>query len=491
MTLRKFAIALAVITAAAGIVACNSSSYEDTEIVLSSSTGVKTFSLEENDSVMANLDSVFFSIDLVAGKIFNADSLPFGTKVTALVPKITLMNGATTVELKVKRENNTDTVYNYLENSTEAIDFTNPVTLHITSANGASERNYTISVNVHKVKSDSLTWDEQARTTLPTTFKAPAAQRTVRKGDNFYCLTTQGNDYEIGIHTGDIAGMNGALPSTADWQIKKVTFPFTPQINSFAASDDALYILADDGTMWTSTDEASSWTATPMKWHAIYGGYLTSILGSVNTENGWMIQAYPSGNLMTMPDGMPVSNTSVPVCYSFPMSNNPQALFVGGRKADGTLSADTWGFDGNSWAKITKRPLPVALEDVAIVSYVTFAESTGLSYSEYPSIVAFGGRDASGNPNSVVYASNDYGFNWLKADDMMQLPEALGAFSNAQAYVMTSTYTARLARPRIIKPIESWECPFVYLFGGVNASGELNNCIWRGVINRLTFKPIE
>ena len=74
---------------------------------------------------------------------------------------------------------------------------------------------------------------------------------------------------------------------------------------------------------------------------------------------------------------------------------------------------------------------------------------------------------------------------------MMQLPEALGAFSNAQAYVMTSTYTARLARPRIIKPIESWECPFVYLFGGVNASGELNNCIWRGVINRLTFKPIE
>ena len=451
MTLRKFAIALAVITAAAGIVACNSSSYEDTEIVLSSSTGVKTFSLEENDSVMANLDSVFFSIDLVAGKIFNADSLPFGTKVTALVPKITLMNGATTVELKVKRENNTDTVYNYLENSTEAIDFTNPVTLHITSANGASERNYTISVNVHKVKSDSLTWDEQARTTLPTTFKAPAAQRTVRKGDNFYCLTTQGNDYEIGIHTGDIAGMNGALPSTADWQIKKVTFPFTPQINSFAASDDALYILADDGTMWTSTDEASSWTATPMKWHAIYGGYLTSILGSVNTENGWMIQAYPSGNLMTMPDGMPVSNTSVPVCYSFPMSNNPQALFVGGRKADGTLSADTWGFDGNSWAKVSKRPLAVPLEDVAIVSYVTFAESTGLSYSEYPSIVAFGGRDASGNPNSVVYASNDYGFNWVKADDMMQLPEALGAFSNAQAYVMTSTYTARLARPRILQ----------------------------------------
>ena len=160
MTLRKFAIALAVITAAAGIVACNSSSYEDTEIVLSSGTGVKTFSLEENDSVMANLDSVFFSIDLVAGKIFNADSLPFGTKVTALVPKITLMNGATTVELKVKRENNTDTVYNYLENSTEAIDFTNPVTLHITSANGASERNYTISVNVRQGK---------VRLTLPGT----------------------------------------------------------------------------------------------------------------------------------------------------------------------------------------------------------------------------------------------------------------------------------------------------------------------------------
>lgn len=491
MTLRKFAIALAVITAAAGIVACNSSSYEDTEIILSSGTGVKTFSLEKNDSVMANLDSVFFSIDLVAGKIFNADSLPFGTKVTALVPKITLMNGATAVELKVKRENNTDTVYNYLEDSSEAIDFTNPVTLHITSANGKSERNYTISVNVHKVKSDSLTWDEQARTTLPTAFAAPTAQRTVRKGDNFYCLTTQGNACEMGIHSGDIAGMNGALPSKADWQIKKVTFPFEPQINSLAASDDALYILANDGTLWTSADEGASWTSTSLKWHYIYGGYQTSILGSVQTEDGWRIQAYPSGKLMTMPDGMPVSNTSVPVHYSFPMSDNPQALFVGGRKADGSLSADTWGFDGNSWAKVSKRALAVPLEDVAIVSYVTFAESTGLSFQEYPSIVAFGGRDASGKPSAVVYASNDYGFNWSKAGDMMQLPEALGAFSNAQAYVMTSTYTAQLARPRIIKPIESWDCPFVYLFGGINASGELNNCVWRGVINRLTFKPIE
>lgn len=119
MTLRKFAIALAVISAAAGFVACNSSSYDNEELILPSGTAVKSFSLAEDDSVMANLDSVFFTIDLVGGRIFNADSLPYGTKVTGLVPSITTLQTASNVELRVTRSNGTDTVYNYLTNSTE------------------------------------------------------------------------------------------------------------------------------------------------------------------------------------------------------------------------------------------------------------------------------------------------------------------------------------------------------------------------------------
>lgn len=44
---------------------------------------------------------------------------------------------------------------------------------------------------------------------------------------------------------------------------------------------------------------------------------------------------------------------------------------------------------------------------------------------------------------------------------------------------------------RAVKPIESWDCPYIYLFGGTDLTGTLNDSVWRGVLNRLTFKPLQ
>ena len=38
--------------------------------------------------------------------------------------------------------------------------------------------------------------------------------------------------------------------------------------------------------------------------------------------------------------------------------------------------------------------------------------------------------------------------------------------------------------------IINWDCPYIYLYGGLDAQGTLHNSVWRGVINRLTFVPI-
>ncbi len=43
---------------------------------------------------------------------------------------------------------------------------------------------------------------------------------------------------------------------------------------------------------------------------------------------------------------------------------------------------------------------------------------------------------------------------------------------------------------RIDKPVTSWECPYIFLFGGTAADGSLIPGVTRGVINRFTFKPI-
>ena len=54
--------------------------------------------IKPNSKLLANLDSVFFTIDLNRGLIFNADSLPKDTKITKLVPNIGT-SGSSKIEL--------------------------------------------------------------------------------------------------------------------------------------------------------------------------------------------------------------------------------------------------------------------------------------------------------------------------------------------------------------------------------------------------------
>ena len=119
--LKKFATAFIIGTALSpAFSACNSSD-EVTEYI-PSNAAVRSFSLTADSKVLPHLDSVFFSIDLFTGDIFNADSLPFGTNTSALVPVI-LTNGSSVAELSVPRPNMPDTLMNYLENSTDSVDF--------------------------------------------------------------------------------------------------------------------------------------------------------------------------------------------------------------------------------------------------------------------------------------------------------------------------------------------------------------------------------
>lgn len=62
--------------------------------------------------------------------------------------------------------------------------------------------------------------------------------------------------------------------------------------------------------------------------------------------------------------------------------------------------------------------------------------------------------------------------------------------SSAWTEMQTKLPASMRINSRAIKPVTSWECPYIYLIGGVNEYGELNNNIWRGVINRFTFKPL-
>ncbi len=97
-----------------------------------SSVAVTNFSLKAKSGTKVKLDSVFFSIDLNRGVIFNADSLPVGTDITKLVPVISYTSSASAVTLTQSGGKTTGEI-DYKTNPSDTVDFSGKVVLKITA----------------------------------------------------------------------------------------------------------------------------------------------------------------------------------------------------------------------------------------------------------------------------------------------------------------------------------------------------------------------
>lgn len=495
---------MAVAAVIAGASACNSST-EEYHVELDGSAIVKGFSLVENDKVLADLDSVYFSIDLVNGDIFNADSLPMGTRIKALAANITTDN-ASAVTLYIPRPGMSDSVVNYLENSADTIDFSNgPVRVEVTSLSGATTKSYRVRINVHTIKSDSLCWGSTAIAPLPAVSGANA-QRTVQQGSAFYTFSTDGSRYSV-----------AATSDMASWQPAIFTPGFDMDVNTVTATPQRFYALATDGTLYAASAAGGPWVSEGLHFTCLYGAYGDDVVGLCTDVNGHLtVLAYPSGHVTTdMPDDFPVSGFSPAVTLTTSTSSGPQMLITGGRDVSGALTGATFGYDGTAWARISMSAIPEGLEGVAVAPYYTLRNQiVEWRVDVYPSLLAIGGRKTDGSINETVYMSRDWGLNWQKADSLMQPGNGFPRVYAAQAPVAPRTLSvargasvwrelggARLplgARPegclaasRAVAPVTEWDAPYVYLFGGYDAAGRLNDGVWRGVINRFTFTPIQ
>ncbi len=469
------AFCLTILAVGSGLASCNSSS-EQLEYEPPTTALVKGFSLSEDSKVLDNLDKVFFSIDLANARIFNADSMPYGTKTNKLVPVITT-GGASAVELVVPRAGQSDTTYNYLTNSTDSIDFSSgPVKLKIQALDESVTMVYTINVNVHQVKSDSLTWGTMALSKLPTNLNYIKAQHTVKHKGTVYCLTTDGAGYCMAA---------SANPTTEQWQTKTVTFGFTPDIESLRASSEAMYMLDEGGAMYKSTDCGDTWAATGDKFDYLIGGYGKDVIGTVNDNGQWSIVT-TSGVKCDAPAGFPVTGTSNTVEYTFPMSDSRMLTIVGGRQADGALSRAAWGFDGSNWACLSSQAFAEGMEGMSLVPYYVFEENEYWVATKESVFLAFGGLTESNVDSKTVYISYDYGVTWRKAGESLQMKKGPAVTAFSQAIVVSSLLGSRAS-----VAITSWECPYIYMFGGHASNGDVYNAVWRGVINRLSFKPLQ
>lgn len=499
--IKKFAIlccvALSLLT-----VSCNSDSENSTEGYVMTSVAVRSFSLEANERVLNNLDSVYFSVDLQNAKIYNADSLPIHTRINRLVVNISTV-GASVAELSFRKDNGRDTTVNYIENSKDSINFANgPVNFHIVSLDGTVKRDYEIKVNVHKMKPDSLYWNRYARRNLPSLYQVPVDQKTVKFGDRVVTLTSNGSDGYALAWQSD--------PSAGAYKISKVEFGFTPDVSTFATTGEKLFILDGSGNLYGSAD-GELWQRCDTGWFSLLGGHENELLGVKRQGNDYYTSSYPSMNKTLAPEQFPVRGASQMVHYATEWSASSMSLIVGGIDKDGKRGGYTWCYDGSQWALISKKPIDAA-EGYALFAY-DYVRTDTVTWKAVvkPVIVAVGGMKADRTFNRETWMSYDLGYNWFKAPQLMKLPDYIPGMYDSQCMVMPYEEKSRSAAgwqqfpspvlpswlyvdipsSRAVTPVTEWTIPYIYMYGGYNENAQLYNTVWRGVINRLSFKPIQ
>lgn len=458
------------------------------------------FKLKANSKVASKLDSVFFSIDLNHGVIFNADSLPVGTEINKLIPDITYTSSASAVKL-TQSGGAVEGEIDYKSNPNDTVDFSGKVVLSITAEDGTTTKDYRIKVNVHRMVPDSLMWDQLAVTPIPSRMGEPKQQKTVPfKGTTYTLIEEKDGSATMSIASDLIAG---------EWDKTPLSLDFEPDIRSMAASESALYILDTAGLLHTSED-GTAWTNTGKEWTAIIGAYGDTMLG-LRHDGGTLVHTYwpEAAGYKEQPvkEGFPMAGYSNFVQFSNRWTTLPIGFLTGGRLADGTETDATWGFDGDHWEILSQGMTP-KLDGATIVPYFVYRKtSSSLVQTEFSVWMLIGGRLEDGKPNRTIYTSYDNGVNWYAADNQMQLPEHFPGLYNLDGIMaewpksanLGDAWTDEASRSlvpwaRVKYKVDDmeiyWDCPYIYIFGGIKDNGTLNNEVWRGVLNRLTFTPL-
>lgn len=496
-------------------ISCNNSEDENEPLYSSmSNTMVRSFYLSDDTaSIVDNLSSRFFTIDLTSGNIYNADSLPYGTDISRLITNMEFVSPSK-VEIYVKGKddsgNDITTTINYLETPSDSIDFSGgrgSVTMTIVAADGTTQQDYVIDVRVHQVKADSLIWESLSGTELPVA--NAVAQKTVMKDDLVYCFTLDGN--------GGYALSKTATPGQGNWQKAAFSGLAGFDVNSIIVSPEGFYALAgtsDSKALLTSSD-GITWTPVPdgAVFYSLIGMYENTLLGIVKDGGVYKHGFYPQQDELTaVPADFPVSGFSNTVSYKSDWGTS-QIAFVGGRLSDGhTFSNSVWGFDGENWASLNNinggaggAPL-TPREGAMFFSYYTYKYNSALDYyTELLTYFIIGGSDGT-NVLNDLYTTTDLGGFWTKAEEgsSLALPDILTGRAFASVVVCEETINTRSGRllwktvenplvprgMRYTKALTTEPVPFIYMFGGVNNAGDLYDEVWRGVIRRLTFEPI-
>lgn len=402
-----------------------------------------------------------FTIDQLNRLIYNRDSLPVGsdTIIDSILIKTMTVTGFVT------SGSPTDTVVNINNpvDLTPAMNNDGGMKFKAYASDRATNREYTLRVNVHMQDPDSLVWTDMQNTSSVFSDAANAGeQKAIVLGDDLWVYTSNTTAYRT-----------STAPNNYRWsQVSVTNLPQDAKLTSAMEYKDALYMVTESRKVFSSTDGAA-WTEVGTLGEnviALINGFSDRLSGIVEidgkqyfniTKDGqnWEASRNEAGEIILdeIPEGFPTENISTTL--STTGNGVEKVLMVGMPAANDEETIPWFSLDGEGWASLQNTIYDTdcpKMNDPAIMYY------GGLFY-------CFGGE------MDAIYSSIT-GIAWGKTEKKFLLPAAFKGKGSYSIIVQPTKDTT-------VAPEDKRDFIWV-VFGGNGTPNE----VWRGRLNRLGFK---
>lgn len=254
---RKFFAFIALITATLSLSSCLSS--DETTVEYTHDTAITAFSLGSLDrytKTKAGKDTLLkanvtgsdykFYIDQVQRLIYNVDSLPAGTRTTAVLATITSKNSSPVILMHAKQTENLDSAAYY--SSTDSINFSEPRFIRVYSSDYSAYAQYQVIVNVHKELPYEFKWHELAQNN--SQLAAFSDLKAVACGDDIYVFGKTAEGTKV---------LKSAINDGSAWSSITMNESLSSDAYQSAVALDGKLYIADGGKVYASAD-AATWT---------------------------------------------------------------------------------------------------------------------------------------------------------------------------------------------------------------------------------------
>jgi hypothetical protein len=348
------------------------------------------------------------TIDQVNNRIFNADSMAYGSDLSKVT---TSVYGTGTVG------------YRYLDNpveeifwrSSDSLDFTRGIQFLVKSADNSYSRVYDVQINIRKVFPDSLVWSAPDTTAFPVL----SAPTSVIRNDTLFCFGT------------DTMGK----PSVSFRSISAGNWNGANAMTGIDGSAWSHRVTLSNGKFYTVSGGSVYGSSDALNWSSVKTGIKSLVVSGDDYGTVWAVSQ--DGNLLkstdmtewtavqSIPEGFP---DSAAVYFSYPLATNPsltRTVLAG--LGQETVNASVWTILSSDtvWSPVD-LPAKTALR-LPAAPFLTVFRYDGALFSLGQGLDGF----RQSNDNGITwYMCNSYVEDYSSWNRYMQLPAALKGYAS-------------------------------------------------------------